>query len=141
MTMNYFRLVPLFLRSTSTCLAIATVIDIAIMVPEYRPLLPRNSMIPHPPTIAPSWQDPICRLPYHLISVSGHDTPNTTLCQKAKKDYHKDCDICTLIWAGQLVRFFVIHATHVCHALATISKPPRLQTYTPAHTLRLNVSP
>ena len=53
-----------------------------------------NSMIPHPVTITPGWQDPIGRLPYHVIPISGHDTPNTTLCQKVKKnDYHKDCDI------------------------------------------------
>jgi hypothetical protein len=72
-------------------------------------------MIPHPPAIAPGWQDPSSRLPYHIISVSGHDTPNTTLCQKGEKnDYHKGCDTYTLIWGivaatqgAQLVQFFV----------------------------------
>jgi hypothetical protein len=101
------------LRSTSTCLAIATVIEIAVMVPECLPCFcgRRNSMIPHPPATAPGWQDPIRRLPYHLISVSGHDTPNMTLCQEAgeKKDYHKDSHLGIIVatLGAQMVQFFV----------------------------------
>ena len=143
--MNYFRLVHLFLRRTSTCLEIATVIDIAVMVPECRPLLPRHSMIPHPPTIAPSWQDPICRLPYHLISVSGHDTPNTILCPKARKDYHKDCYICTLIWAGSWFEFsYPCYPCLPC-ACDNLQTPPptdlHSSTYFAAECLALTVQP
>ena len=104
--------------------------------------------MPHPAAITPGWQDPISQLPYHVIPVSRHDTPNTTLRQKAKKkECHKDCDSSTLIWViiaatlgAQLVSYFRIHATHVCHAIATISKLPRLQTCTPPHILWPNVS-
>jgi hypothetical protein len=70
-------------------------------------------MIPHPPAIAPGWQYPISRLPYHFRFGTRH-AQYGTVSEGQKKDCHKDCNTCTLIWGiiaatlgTQLVHFFV----------------------------------
>jgi hypothetical protein len=144
--MNYFRSVPLSLRSTSTCLPTAVVIETAVMVPGCLPLLlwRRNSMIPHLPAIAPGWQ----RLD-QSASISRYFRFGTR---------HTQYDI-VLEGKGKMITTKIVIPVYSsgCHGRAAcslfISMPPmsvirlrqspnspRLQTCTPAYILLLSVS-
>lgn len=146
--MNYFKSVPLFCELHPPALQFRPSLRSLLWFPSvFRYFYGRrNSMIPHPAAITPGWQDPIGRLPYHVISVSGHDAPNTTLCQKVKKKIatkivtpvHSSWGIITATLGARLVSYFRIHAT--CHTLATISNLPCLQACTSAHILWPSVS-